>query len=330
MADQTVQQIQDQQQIVQAQARLREIEIRRHERRFDRDYERLHEEPRPPRVWHWLPWAAAPVTLVTVASAVMAALRTGPTFAAAAAMSLGETEIATVLSVVEGGAAVLSVDVAVITLGFLRLYLKAREQERHSADGDDPAVLSSRRPMLAALVIAFVTQIAAQFYALKDLPELALPDWAGGLIAVLMAVSAAVLAYVSGEVLAVLVWNARGDREKLYDAYRDEKSKYDQGRRAAWTRYQKRHGLFANVRANAANASEPPPGANGSQKRSRKLKPSHRKVLAWVAANPGEAENMTRQALADAAGVSSKGTASEAMSMLAKDPDLLEQVNGNS
>ena len=129
---------------------------------------------------------------IGLAAAIFAAMRTFPVFQAIGVLTVDQD-----MASVEGGLATIFVDLAVMTFRFVwvRMRYKGRETE---------ATLTNW--VKAGWAFAIITQIIVQFYAVREIATV-FKDWSDVFelaIAFTAALSSILLAFVVGEIIAVL------------------------------------------------------------------------------------------------------------------------------
>jgi len=199
---------------------------------FTQIYALERPKPQPPRWYEGLPYQMIPFSLIAIAGILLSALRTAPVFQSTAEPIVGET-----LSYAEAILAVIVIEVFVVVGRYTWVLLNAQDGESNVGE--------VKAWMRAGFWFAFAIAAIANLYAsVSHLPILAVVKPILDLImAVLVGLSAPVLAFISADILGIL-W-ARSDRRRteLRQAFEDAMNNWFEGRENSWNARKKDYGL---------------------------------------------------------------------------------------
>lgn len=258
-------------------------EYAKHEEKAFGNYRRqyIRETPppkKPPRMTGF-PWITLVFAGIVLCASLLLALRTGPVFYEIARLTVGHW-----LAVVEGVLAVLAIDVAAVALRFIAVTNHRRGQ----------ADIKLTRWIHGAFLVALATEVMSQAYSVRGVAS-ALDSYSDKLeigIAVAAALSAIILAFASGEILAVLMLQAQATRNEAFSDYNAALSEWRLSLKASWNSNKARLGVKPPPQLKAAKAVDK--GRVSADKASDKppqtklTKPSELQAAAYLRANPAD------------------------------------------
>lgn len=257
---------------------------------FQRQYQRQYPQPDKPKVYRQLSGMAWIFGLIALAGSLLAAERTVSVFVEIADLT-AETWIAYIV----GGLALIVVDVGAISFRFARIYLTYRYQ-------DNPPPITSWVARGAAFALG--TQLIAQLYGVRGIV-----DWLPGEvidvmqlgIALAAALSGMVLAFVTGEILAVLSLQAQHDNRAERTLYDADMMLWRQGLTEAWDVRKGRYvGPVPRADKRSPLITDKPPIRRHRQ--DRPPSPKVAQALRWLEENPDH-EGLTVRELERLSGV---------------------------
>lgn len=205
------------------------------------------EHPLPPtlRWYHGLPWLMLPFGMVALAGILLSSLRTAPVFKDAAIGVVGLQ-----LSIVEAVLAVIITEMFLVVARYVRILIAARNgKPLHDIDG-----------LLGwGFGLAFGVAIFANLYAnVGDLPILApYKSVVDLLVGILVAISAPVLAFICGDVLAVLWLQSEKHRNTMREQFDLLMQEYLAARERRWTAQKSRYGVRIDISADRQTDRQP-------------------------------------------------------------------------
>jgi len=251
-----------------------------------RQYRRENPPPPKPSRWVGVPWMMAPFALIAFAGSALSALRTAPVFIRIAGLTDGPEA-----AIAEGILAMIAVDLAVVAFRYVLVLLEYRGRESDAA-------ITGRVKM--GFWVAFTTQTIAQIYAVRGIAEM-LNRFSGWLelgVALTAALSGMVLAFVTGEIMAVLWMRAQAAREQADLKYRQDTDEWLESMRRSWNRKKAALGIEASALRQRLSESVTDRAAD----RPDAISPSVTKALTWLRENP-DATVLPVRTIADMAGV---------------------------
>lgn len=275
---------------------------------YMRQYKRETPPPRKPSRWVGFPWSTIPFSVIALAGSLLSALRTAPVF-----IEIASLTVSPVFAAAEGILAMLAIDMAVVAFRFILVMLQYRGQETQ---------VQITRWVKIGFWFAFATQLIAQVYAVRGIATI-LNQFASALelaIAIAAALAGMILAFVTGEILAVLVLQSQSARHEARTEYETALNEWRESLRRSWNRNKGNYGIepppeLRQLRStlpaltngvSADNADSADKSADnrrmGADKPVRPPSPSVAKVMAYMRENPGS-EALTVRELSDRTGI---------------------------
>lgn len=274
-------------------------------------YRRENPPPRRPSRWVGIPWMMIPFAAIVLAGSALSALRTAPVFIQIAGLTVGPE-----VAIAEGILAMIAIDMAAVLFRFAIILLDRQNRETEAA---------ITRRVKVGFWIAFLTQAIAQIYAVRGIATV-FAGIAAGLelaIALAAALSGMVLAFTTGEIMAVLWMRAQAARERADQEYRAAVDEWFRSMRHSWNRKKVSMGIetpllrqrLSAVVTDNADSREP-------------ASPSVTKALTWLQTHP-DATGLPVRTIADMAGVN-RDAVSRARRMLtaSEHPSVTREGNG--
>lgn len=261
---------------------------------YSRQYERQY--PQPVRLhlrWYTgIPWIAALFAIIAVAGSALAAFRTAPVFIEVAEETVSETA-----ALIEGFLAMLVVDLGVIAFRYASIYLMHKNKDYAPQITDW---------VKRGAEFAFATQLIAQLYAVRGMVTW-LPGGIEGFLQLAIAVAAAlsgmVLAFVTGEILAVLALQMQHDRRVLLNEYHEHLNEWREALTKAWKADRNRYIGTPPAADRKRHSRRVSRLSDSADKRADKpLSPSEKTALHFLVSNP-DAADLTVREVADLSGV---------------------------
>jgi len=275
---------------------------------YKRQYAREIPPPSKPSRFTGIPWSAIPFAVIALAGSLLSALRTFPVFSEIARLTVGPE-----IAFVEGFLAMLAIDMAVVAFRFILVMLRYRGKETEA---------EITRWVRFGFWFAFTTQLVAQVYAVREIAtvlnsasqafELA--------IALAAALSGMILAFVTGEILAVLFLRSQGERKAAKTEYDMATADWRGSLKKSWDRNKSKFGVEppieltqnrltltndASVSALTNTDTGTDNTANGGRRvltRRKPPSPTERTVIRYLRENPDD-KTLTVRELADKIGV---------------------------
>ena len=191
---------------------------------FVKQYQRRYPRPAKPSAIKGFPRLAWVFLLIAVAGSLLAAERTVSVFTEIARLTAGSVYVAYGV----GAVAFIVVDVGAISFRYARIYLTYRY-------ADTPPAITDWVSRGAAFALA--TQLAAQLYGVRGIVSwlpAQVEDVLQLTIALAAALSGMVLAFVTGEILAVLSLQAQHDNRGIMRQYDADMTAWRDGLTVAW------------------------------------------------------------------------------------------------
>ena len=275
---------------------------------YRRQYQRETPPPRKPSRWVGFPWSTIPFAVIALAGSLLSALRTAPVF-----IEIASLTVSPVFAAAEGILAMLAIDMAVVAFRFILVMLQYRGHETQAG---------ITRWVRFGFWFAFATQLIAQVYAVREIATIlnAAAQWLELAIAMAAALSGMILAFVTGEILAVLVMQSQAARKEARDDYTAALNEWQDSLRRSWNRNKGNYGIepppeLRQLRPTLTTLSEGVSTDNadrgtdstdnrrgGADMTARPPSPSEAEVMAYLENNP-EAVALTVRELADITGI---------------------------
>jgi hypothetical protein len=192
---------------------------------YQRQYARQYPPPKSPNI-RWstgVPWIAVLFGIIAIAGSALAALRTSPVF-----IQVADLTVSKWLAYAEGFLAMLVIDLGVIAFRYAAIYLT------HKNQANAPSITHWVK---RGAEFAFGTQLIAQLYAVRGMVSW-LPAGVEALLELAIAIAAAlsgmVLAFVTGEILAVLALQMQHERSQVKHQFDSDLSEWREGLTKAW------------------------------------------------------------------------------------------------
>jgi len=223
--------------------RVYQAHAKRHEQAylsFTQVYELENPKPKAPAIHAGLPWLMLPFLVIAVSGIALSALRTAPIFASIARPIVGEQ-----MANWEAALAVIVIEFTMVVLRYVMVIQSVQDgKELHLA-----------RWMQAGFWLAFGVAVVANIYssvvhleALKNIT--AVMDV---VVALIVGVSAPVLAFISGDVLASLYARAELVRKRMSGEHRELLAVWSDTKERRWSARQSSYGVKIHVE-NASNS----------------------------------------------------------------------------
>lgn len=168
--------------------------------------------------------------------------------------------------------------------------------------GGSERLENSRRLALAGLVLAFITAIFANIDAVLTADGILLPEAVNTAIALLVALSAPVMTFISSDVLALELMAGNHKRQRVITIYNEQMKEWTDGLNRSWSAQQGRWGVRIEVEQPKALPVE----SGGNLRKFTEIdRPSPKLSLAleWMRSHPEHMETESRQ-LGEMIGVS--------------------------
>lgn len=203
---------------------------------FTQIYILEHPKPQVPRWWQGLPYLMLPFSVIVLAGIALSAFRTAPVFQqiALATVDMG-------LATAEAILAVIVIEVFLVLGRYAWVLMSAQEGEEN--------VGSVKAWMQAGFWIAFAIAVFANLYAsVSHLPIVAPYKEAIDLvIALLVGVSAPLLAFISADILGIQWVRSERRRDALKATFNSAVSEWFAARENSWNARKKDYGLKISV-----------------------------------------------------------------------------------
>lgn len=217
--------------------RVYQAHAKRHEQAylsFTQVYELENPKPKAPAIHAGLPWLMLPFLVIAVSGIALSALRTAPIFASIARPIVGEQ-----MANWEAALAVIVIEFTMVVLRYVMVIQSVQDgKELHLA-----------RWMQAGFWLAFGVAVVANIYssvvhleALKNIT--AVMDV---VVALIVGVSAPVLAFISGDVLASLYARAEIVRKRMSGEHRELLAVWSDTKERRWSARQSSYGVKIHV-----------------------------------------------------------------------------------
>lgn len=255
-----------------------------------RQYMRENPPPRKPPKWRGIPWMMVPFAAIAVAGSLLSAFRTAPVFIEIAKLTVNPT-----IAMAEGLLAMIAIDMAVVAYRFIKVVLD------YKGEASNARVTNW---VTFGFWFAFFTQLIAQVYAVREIATMLnqYVEWLELAIALAAALSGMVLAFVTGEIMAVLWMRSTADRERVLADYQQAVADWADSMRRSWSRKKATLGIetpaFRQQVSAVVSADTPDRGTNAGET----VSPSVEKALTWLMANPDAARLSVRE-IADLSGI---------------------------
>lgn len=196
------------------------------------------ERPQPPamRWWHGLPWLMLPFGIIAVCGIALSSFRTAPIFEEIAEALVGKE-----LAAVEAALAVVVIEVTVVVIRYVMLLQRAEDGKHDTGE--------LHNLMRQGFSLAFGVALAANIYgSIRDI-ALIQPIVAGLdlIVATLVGISAPVLAFIAGDILASLYLRSERRRNTLRAAYDEALRAWQDQRDEVWKARKGDYGLRLKV-----------------------------------------------------------------------------------
>jgi hypothetical protein len=251
---------------------------------FERQYGRQLPPPiKPERHWYNdFPLMALPFAVIAVAGSLLSAFRTAPVF-----IEIAELTVSPEAAMIEGALSMIVIDVAVVAFRYAHVFMTFRS---------DPDRAQITWAVRFGGIFAVLAQLIAQVYATRGIAT-ALNQYEVTLqllIALAAALSGMGLAYITGEILAILVVQRSGRRDKVDRAFTEANEAWRDGLNRSWaaskTKLIGRPPAADNERRQQASESVSADNADKPES----VSPSVKKALTWLAGNPDAARFSAR------------------------------------
>lgn len=218
---------------------------------FTQIYILEHPKPQAPRWWQGLPYLMLPFSVIVLAGIALSALRTAPVFLQIALATVGVG-----LATAEAILAVIVIEVFLVLGRYAWVLMSAQEGEEN--------IGSVKTWMQAGFWIAFAIAVFANLYAsVSHLPIIApYKEAIDLLIALLVGVSAPLLAFISADILGIQWVRSERRRAALKAAFDSAVSEWFAARENSWNARKKDYGLKISVAPTVSNSI--PSLSNGS------------------------------------------------------------------
>lgn len=203
---------------------------------FNRLYVLERPMPQAPK-WHvGLPWLMLPFGIIAACGIALSALRTAPVFRQIAVPLVGES-----FALVEAALAVVVIEVAIVIMRYVLIVQKSEDGKLNTDD--------LRAWMRYGFWLAFAVAILANLYAsIKHVPVVApVAPVLDLVIALAVGVSAPMLAFISGDILASLYLRSERRRAELRARFDASLTDWQDARERSWNARKGDYGLRLKV-----------------------------------------------------------------------------------
>lgn len=203
---------------------------------FNRLYVMEHPAPPAPRWYQGLPWLMIPFGVIALCGIALSALRTAPVFQQIAVPLVGET-----FALLEAALAVIVIEVAIVIMRYVLVLQRAEDGKLNTDD--------LRAWMVGGFWLAFGVAILANLYAsIKHVPLVApVAPLLDLVIALAVGLSAPMLAFIAGDILASLYLRSERRRADLRARYEAALSDWQTAREKSWNARKGDYGLRLRV-----------------------------------------------------------------------------------
>jgi hypothetical protein len=222
-----------------------------HTERFTKAWEAFNQlyvlerpAPQPPKWYVGLPWLMIPFSIIAICGIALSALRTAPVFQQIAVPLIGEA-----LAAVEAILAVVVIEVAIVIMRYVIVLQKSEDGKLNADD--------LRNWMTGGFWLAFGVAILANLYAsLKHVEVLAtLTPVMDVVIALAVGISAPMLAFIAGDILASLYLRSERRRAELRSRFETALTEWQELRERSWNARKGDYGLRLKVESLSAPSS---------------------------------------------------------------------------